>query len=68
MKKELIKKFNLIKTNEKVSFRDGTKLVERIKYKNDCGVEYVFYQNDLHVLIQYPNGKYDLGAGYKWYH
>jgi hypothetical protein len=76
-KKELIEKFNLIKTKTKCYFYDGRNEHCRVLYTDKHGEFFVFYNNDLHTVDFYMPIVYEedieaidgkLGAGYSWYH
>lgn len=62
-KKDLIKKFNLVK-GEKNYFWDGRTRIERIVYHNENG-SYIFLDGDMCGV----NEEYHIiKASYSWYH
>lgn len=76
-KTELIKRFELTKTNTKCYFYDGRTRMNRTLYVDRKNNLFVFYNNDLHTVRPAKNEEYSdnmealngyLGAGYNWYH
>lgn len=72
-KKEMIKKFGLESSGEKVSLYDGLRYAERVLYFNQYGNRYVFYGNDLYSIKGVKRAMDgvlygDLGGCYSWYH